>query len=423
LFFVFAASVGLPTAQAQTLGPDFVNDYSVDNLFSVPGVPGPYGGMVFKDGDPNMLLIIGSAEGNNAKIYEIPVTRDAQGHVDGFSGSASSISTASQATGGLMYAPGGVLLFTTYPGNMLGQIMPGSTKPDKMIDLTPLGVGPSTGGIAITPAGFAGAGDFKITSYGFDSWYDADLVPDGGGTFDVANVGPGIFLNTTPGPESIEHVDATYPGFDVQSVIVMEWYNEKVSAYELDVNGDLDPTTRRDFLECCGIFYLGSTTDPVTGDWLIGDSGSGDQVMVVKRNQSNIGTNYCGPAVNNSTGQPGVISAIGSDVVADNDLTLYANQLPVGIFGYYLASETQGFVQNPGGSDGNLCLAGKIGRFVKQVAKSDANGEISIVVDLTQIPVAPPVAVIAGETWNFQCWYRDVGNTSNFTDGLEILFQ
>lgn len=138
---------------------------------------------------------------------------------------------------------------------------------------------------------------------------------------------------------------------------------------------------------------------------------------------TNVGNNYCGPAVNNSTGQPGVISATGSDVIADNDLTLYANQLPVGVFGYYLASETQGFIPNPGGSTGNLCITGKIGRFVKQVAKSDANGKISIVVDLTQIPVTPPVAVIAGETWNFQCWYRDAGNTSNLTDGLEILFQ
>jgi hypothetical protein len=36
------------------------------------------------------------------------------------------------------------------------------------------------------------------------------------------------------------------------------------------------------------------------------------------------------------------------------------------------------------------------------------------------------VQVLAGQTWNFQCWFRDaVGGvaTSNFTDGLSILFQ
>ncbi|MEZ6014080.1 MAG: formylglycine-generating enzyme family protein [Planctomycetota bacterium] len=36
------------------------------------------------------------------------------------------------------------------------------------------------------------------------------------------------------------------------------------------------------------------------------------------------------------------------------------------------------------------------------------------------------VAVQAGESWSFQCWYRDAGSggsaTSNFSDGLEVLF-
>ena len=141
---------------------------------------------------------------------------------------------------------------------------------------------------------------------------------------------------------------------------------------------------------------------------------------------ANIGTNYCTPANNNSTGQPAMIEAIGSDVVADNDVTLIASQLPVDVFGYFLASETQGFIPNPNGSDGILCLSGKIGRFAKQIKKSDSAGEISIVVDLTNIPVTPPYSVMAGETWNFQAWFRDKTGgqpTSNFTDGISILFK
>ncbi len=38
---------------------------------------------------------------------------------------------------------------------------------------------------------------------------------------------------------------------------------------------------------------------------------------------------------------------------------------------------------------------------------------------------AGPVAVVAGETRHFQCWFRDsVGGaaTSNFSDGLSLLF-
>ena len=43
--------------------------------------------------------------------------------------------------------------------------------------------------------------------------------------------------------------------------------------------------------------------------------------------------------------------------------------------------------------------------------------------DLGAIPTPTAfVAVQPGETWNFQAWYRDSGQT-NFTDGLEILFQ
>ena len=33
-------------------------------------------------------------------------------------------------------------------------------------------------------------------------------------------------------------------------------------------------------------------------------------------------------------------------------------------------------------------------------------------------------AVLPGDTWHFQCWYRDAnpGVTSNFSDGLSITF-
>ena len=36
--------------------------------------------------------------------------------------------------------------------------------------------------------------------------------------------------------------------------------------------------------------------------------------------------------------------------------------------------------------------------------------------------VNPPQPVQSGDTYNFQCWYRDVGGTNNFTDAVEIMF-
>ena len=55
-----------------------------------------------------------------------------------------------------------------------------------------------------------------------------------------------------------------------------------------------------------------------------------------------IGTTYCSPATPNSTGLPASISASGSALVAQNDVTLIADQLPAGQFGYFLAGQTQG---------------------------------------------------------------------------------
>jgi len=134
-----------------------------------------------------------------------------------------------------------------------------------------------------------------------------------------------------------------------------------------------------------------------------------------------IGTNYCGPAIPNSTGVAGVMSANGSLNVSANDVTLTASQLPVAQFGYFITSQTQGFFQ-PGGSNGFVCLGSGIGRY-NQPQNVGQGPSFSIQVDLTSMPVNPPLAVQPGETWNFQAWYRDLGNTNNFTDGLSLTFQ
>ena len=138
-----------------------------------------------------------------------------------------------------------------------------------------------------------------------------------------------------------------------------------------------------------------------------------------------LGTNYCGPANLNSTGQSALISAWGNESVALNDLQLTASLLPPNEIGFFLASQTPGFVITPPGTQGNLCLGGRIGRFVAQLAGTGAAGELVLEVDLTQLPMSPPVAAQAGETWHFQAWFTDQnpGPTSNFTDGIALVFQ
>ncbi len=148
---------------------------------------------------------------------------------------------------------------------------------------------------------------------------------------------------------------------------------------------------------------------------VVSDGAAGSVVTVL----SSVGSNYCGPANLNSTGGSGVISAWGQATAAANDLELTAATLPANELGYFLCSETQGFVANPGGSQGNLCLGGKIGRFAAQVQNSGSAGTFTVGIDLTALPVWPNQPALPGETWNFQAWFKD-GATSNFTDGLSV---
>ncbi|MEZ6016473.1 MAG: hypothetical protein R3F49_15250 [Planctomycetota bacterium] len=142
-----------------------------------------------------------------------------------------------------------------------------------------------------------------------------------------------------------------------------------------------------------------------------------------------VGVEYCSPAAQNSTGAPAVIRAQGSPLLASNNIVLGASSLPQSSFGFFLTSRTQGFVANPGGSQGNLCLGGAIGRYVGagQIQNSGSAGTIALPINLLTIPQPNgTVAAMVGDTWNFQAWYRDVvgGNaTSNFTSGLAVTLQ
>ena len=138
-----------------------------------------------------------------------------------------------------------------------------------------------------------------------------------------------------------------------------------------------------------------------------------------------VGTSYCGPAERNSSGGPATLAADGSARVADGCLALRAGGLPPSQFGYLLNSPQQGFVHHPPGSQGNLCLGGAIGRHTQDVTGT-GDGEMTIAVDLAALPrPGGRVAVLVGETWSFTCWFRDQnpGPTSNFTDGVSILFR
>lgn len=135
-------------------------------------------------------------------------------------------------------------------------------------------------------------------------------------------------------------------------------------------------------------------------------------------------TRYCSPNIQNSTGAPSRLEVTGAVSTTSTDLTLTATQLPPGQFGMFLCSRASDSVPFAGGSFGVLCLGAPIGRYTSAIQNSGAAGAIQLTLDLTAMPLQPPVAVAPGETWFFQAWYRDATPlpASNFTDALQIQF-
>src|SRR4051794_10126619 len=118
-------------AGAQTTDPFSASTYSSRALGTIANARANYGGLTFKAGDPNTLLIGGSANVTAAKIYSVPVTRDPTTHqVTSFGAPtvfADANSPAGGIDGGLTYGPGNVLFYTSYNDNYIGQLKTGST--------------------------------------------------------------------------------------------------------------------------------------------------------------------------------------------------------------------------------------------------------------------------------------------------------
>lgn len=273
-------------AGAISVGADF-SSYTVTELGGIAGLPTNYGGLTFKAGDPHTIIIGGAANGASGRFYEVGVTRDGNNQINGF-GTPTLIGGLGEFNdGGIAYGPGGVLFTSRWPANELGQTKPGSTDEDKIIDLAALGVAGSHAALNFVPAGFAGAGQFKLVSWSGGQWYTATLGPDGSGTFDVLGVMQedldlvAIGIQNVPGgPEGFVYIDGVNPGFGVDSLLIAEYSAGKVGAYDLDANGNPLVSTRRDFLT--GLSGAeGSAIDPLTNDFIFSTFGGGSHLVRV----------------------------------------------------------------------------------------------------------------------------------------------
>jgi hypothetical protein len=282
------------SAEATTLiDPAYSSVYTANDLGPVPGLNIPYGGLTLKPGDPNTLLIGGDANTASGAIYSIGVIRDSNNHIIGVSGSVSPYAQGAYNDGGLLYGPGGVLFAARWPVNELGESKAGSFTTDKIIDFSTFGTfasGESLSAFNFVPPGFPGAGRMKLVTWQEGQWFDATLTPDGSGAFDLAGVTNVPGSNLPGGPEGFIYVPAGSPLFPQPTLLVSEWSDDKVVAYDLDSNGNPIVASRRLFIDSTttvGFGPEGAFIDPLTGDFLFSDfvgdpTLNEDQVIVVR---------------------------------------------------------------------------------------------------------------------------------------------
>lgn len=264
-----AASYGAPM-----IAPEYASEYTLTVLGTVPGIDtahGGFAGLTIMHGDYNSLLLGANGGHRTAAIHRVELIRDPQGNVTGF-GNSSQFSEAYGLTGGidgsLLYGPNGVLFYTSYPDNHIGQIKPGSTEPDKLTNLIPMmGVASSVGAMTFVPDGFPGAGRLKIATYSVSRWYDGFITPDGAGTYTITiPFSEGLYIGGSP--EGMLYVPLGSKLFEQPTVLITEFANGVVAAYNVDANGDPIPSTRSVFLS--GLPQVeGITMDPLTGDLLL----------------------------------------------------------------------------------------------------------------------------------------------------------
>ncbi len=279
LFFALAG-VGLFAAPlcAQTVAPGFTAAYTVHPIGSVAGLPTNYGGLTFKRGDPNTILIGGAANSDSGRTHAVPVVRGAGNHIVSF-GTPVAQGYGAKNDGGIDYSPTGLLLYTKYSDTRVGQVKPGATADSKVSDLRALGVAQSPGALAFVPTGLNGAGRLKVASYSGGQFYDVAYTSDGNGTYNLTAATQIATLQG--GPEGMIYAPKGSPLLRDGTLLVTEYNANKVAAYDTDGNGNPVLASRRDFIT--GLTGgEGAAIDPVTGDFLFSTFGGGNQVIRVE---------------------------------------------------------------------------------------------------------------------------------------------
>lgn len=165
------------------------------------GVPASYtyAGLAFNGG--NLLLSGGDASvsGNDQTIYSLGVTRNAAGQITGLANASAFASVPADSpnlsgnvlSGGLMYAPNGALLYTTWSQSFIGQYSVSHNS-----SLT------AVNGLTLGALGYLPNGQVVTTDTSTGAWYAVTLSPDQSGQTYTIQVGNTPLFTTGGNPES-----------------------------------------------------------------------------------------------------------------------------------------------------------------------------------------------------------------------------
>jgi hypothetical protein len=128
--------------------------------------------------------------------------------------------------------------------------------------------------------------------------------------------------------------------------------------------------------------------------------------------------NYCPLSPNSYDPFGASLTWYGSQQIADNTFQLTTTGVPPGTSGLYYYGQNQTF-QTFG--NGYRCIGNP--SFRLPIIQANPFGEIDLQLDFTQLPSGGTIS--AGQTWNFQLWFRNIaggGAGFNLSDGLSVQF-
>ncbi len=276
---------------AQAVTTAFNGTFQAVELPSISGL-NSYGGTAFVPGNPNLLLV---SPWPSTILYVVPLLRDALGNITGTTAAIPAASVGG-TDGGAVFGPNNVLFTTWYGPNRMSQHVFGSTTPNRVDDLTPLGVAGTVGSCTFVPAGLPGAGRLKVGSYSGSAVYDLPYTPDGNGTFALGTATSSVSIGG--GIEGLVYAPANMPLLGGQ-LLVCEWSSGLIVAYQCDAIGNPIPSTRQVVIGGASS-PGGGAVDPLTGDIVFLQSGA--QPLILRQGA------VCGTFTAYGTASPGVVT-------------------------------------------------------------------------------------------------------------------